>query len=553
MSQLLKSLSHYINEPLLTYDMIANTLYQNKAFIDTFYYFKPANWEQEIKKLEYKLHIELCMLETEELRTYSPIRAAINSKKDFSCAIVYQKDGDNILHFVLKTVTIKHFRLIYFSNITNEILVQKLKQENESLRIKNHELEITAPMAQNQAAKMAILNRISTTLRNSSIDIKTLLENALRELAIVFGANKAYYAKCENEKYNLQYAYPKGSLGECFEFDESANNEIRFGNIHYSKTIKEHNSSSVIFNQAHTRIIMPILSNDEIYGLIIIYTPKKELERDEKEILLNIQHQISSSVLQVSLFLQISKKKEELETALTELKETQLQLINAEKMASLGQLIANVAHEINTPLASISANNEIMAGIFEKENNPTSEMLKDINSIDTEAIKRITNIVKSLKRFVRLDEEELQQANINSEIDLTLSLLHNKIKHGITITKNYGEIPLVACYPSMLNQVFLNILTNALDAMKNNKENPEIKISTAVLDDKLFIKFSNNGDMIEAKDRKKIMQAGYTTKKIGEGTGLGLAISKKIIDKHKGKISFTSNKNQTEFTIEIPV
>ncbi len=553
MSQLLKSLSHYINEPLLTYDMVANTLYQNKAFIDTFYYFKPSNWEQEIKKLEYKLHIELCMLETEQLRTYSPIRAAINSKKDFSCAIVYQKDGDNIMHFVLKTVTIKHFRLIYFSNITNEILVQKLKQENEALKIKNHELEITAPMAQNQAAKMAILNRISTTLRNSSIDIKTLLENALRELAIVFGANKAYFAKFENESYNLQYAYPKGNLGEKIEFDKNIEEEIKLGNIHYSKTIKEHNLSEIIYNQAHTRIILPILSSGEIYGLIIIYTPKKELEHDEKEILLNIQHQISDSVLQVNLFLQISKKKEELETALNELEETQLQLINAEKMASLGQLIANVAHEINTPLASISANNEIMAQMFEKENTPVGEMLKDINSIDAEAIKRITNIVKSLKRFVRLDEEELQQANINSELDLTLSLLHNKIKHGITITKNYGDIPLVACYPSMLNQVFLNILTNALDAMKNNKENPEIKITTTVLKDNLVIKFANNGDMIESKDRKKIMEAGYTTKKIGEGTGLGLAISKKIIDKHKGKISFISNKNQTEFTIEIPV
>ncbi len=552
MSQLLKSLSHYINEPLLTYDMIANTLYQNKAFIDTFYHFKPSNWEQEIKKLEYKLHIEICMLETEQLRTYSPIRAAINSKKDFSCAIVYQKDGDNMLHFILKTVTIKHFRLIYFSNITNEILVQKLRQENENLKIKNHELAITAPMAQNQAAKMAILNRISTTLRNSSIDIKTLLENALRELAIVFGANKAYFAKYENEEYSLQYAYPKGNLGEVIEFDESIKNEIKLGNIHYSKTIKEHNSSNIIFNQTHTRIIMPIVSNGETYGLIIVFTPKKELEHDEKEILVNIQHQISDSVLQVSLFLQISKKKEELELALRELEETQLQLINAEKMASLGQLIANVAHEINTPLASISANNEIMASVFERENASATEMLKDINSIDAEAIKRITNIVKSLKRFVRLDEEELQQANINSELDLTLSLLHNKIKHGIAITKNYGEIPLVACYPSMLNQVFLNILTNALDAMKN-KENPEIKISTEVLGGNLVIKFANNGEQIEAKDRKKIMQAGYTTKKIGEGTGLGLAISKKIIDKHKGKISFTSNKNQTEFTIEIPI
>ena len=181
-----------------------------------------------------------------------------------------------------------------------------------------------------------------------------------------------------------------------------------------------------------------------------------------------------------------------------------------------------------------------------------SEILKDMLEIDTEAIKRITNLVKSLKRFVRLDEGEIQQADINSELDLTLQLLHHRIKKGINIVKKYGEIPHISCYPSMLNQVFLNILTNALDAMKNTQE-PEITIETKISDNNLQVIISNNGAPIEAIYREKLFEAGFTTKKVGEGTGLGLPICKKIIDKHKGKISYIPKGNITEFLIEVPI
>ena len=172
--------------------------------------------------------------------------------------------------------------------------------------------------------------------------------------------------------------------------------------------------------------------------------------------------------------------------------------------------------------------------------------------------------MQSLKRFVRLDEMTSQAANINEELDLTLNLLRHKLKKDIKLTKNYGEIPLVECYPNMLNQVFLNILMNSIQSIEKQAsvENAglsgvplaesaaasgslpryvgEIIITTAVLGDKLSVRVEDNGFGIKEEDKKKIFQAGFTTKKVGEGTGLGLAICKKIIEKHKGEIKFES-------------
>lgn len=550
MSQLLKSLSYYIDEPLLIYDKVSNMLYQNKAFINTFYKFSPSNWDNEVKKLEYKMHFQVCVLDTENLRTYTPLRAAISSKLDFSTAVIYQKDSHNSLHFIIKTVKVKHFILIYFSNITDKIKCEQLIKENEELKIKNQEFAITAPAAQNQAVKMAILNRVATTLRNSSIDLKTLLLSSIKELAIIFGAHKIYFAKNADNCFKINYSYPENMQGEDIYFDEKIIEDIKANKINYTTTLKEHNRAENTLKQAQTRVIIPINIEETLFGIIVLFITPKKIEDDEHELLVNISNQISGSVLQVNLFSQISNKKNELEETLTELKATQLQLINSEKMASLGQLIANVAHEINTPLASISANNEIMHSLIQKSEQ--SEILKDMLEIDTEAIKRITNLVKSLKRFVRLDEGEIQQADINSELDLTLQLLHHRIKKGINIVKKYGEIPHISCYPSMLNQVFLNILTNALDAMKNTQE-PEITIETKISDNNLQVIISNNGTPIEAIYREKLFEAGFTTKKVGEGTGLGLPICKKIIDKHKGKISYIPKGNITEFLIEVPI
>ena len=233
-------------------------------------------------------------------------------------------------------------------------------------------------------------------------------------------------------------------------------------------------------------------------------------------------------------------------------------------MASLGQLVASVAHEINTPLGAINANNEMMKKIFDNTKIEASEILKEINSTDKDAIKRITNIVQSLKRFVRLDETTQQEVEINQELNLTLELIHHKIKNGYEITKEYGSIPYVNCYPNMLNQVFLNILMNAVHSIEDLKAYDtnyigKIKLKTEIVEDFLRITILDNGKGIAQSDKEKIFQAGFTTKKKGQGTGLGLAICKKIIEKHKGNISFVSGKIENEpdyktmFVIDIPL
>ena len=233
-------------------------------------------------------------------------------------------------------------------------------------------------------------------------------------------------------------------------------------------------------------------------------------------------------------------------------------------MASLGQLIASVAHEINTPLGAISANNEMMETIFSKNKISNIDMIKDMNSIDKEAIKRISNLVDSLRRFVRLDETQQQVANINDELNLTLELVHHKIKRGFEVIEQYGEIPLVECYPNMLNQVFLNIIMNALHSIEeiraqNSNYTGKIKIETKKNENNLEINIFDNGKGIDEKNRKKIFLAGFTTKKKGQGTGLGLAICQKIIEKHKGTLSFESGEIKEEpdyrtvFKIKIPI
>ena len=328
--------------------------------------------------------------------------------------------------------------------------------------------------------------------------------------------------------------------------------------------LKEHDKAEIPLLNPCIRIILPILKNSQLFGIIVIFTPKKQITALENELLVGISMQVTSSLLQASLFNEISQKKIELEATIKELKETQLQLINSEKMASLGQLVASVAHEINTPLGAINANNEMMKKIFEGINADSKEILNEINTVDKDAINRINNIVQSLKRFVRLDETVQQEADINQELNLTLELIHHKIKNGFEVIKEYGSIPYVNCYPNMLNQVFLNILMNAIHSIEDIKAydknyTGKLKLKTEIDGDYLKISIFDNGKGIPLSDREKIFQAGFTTKKKGQGTGLGLAICKKIIEKHNGSIDFESGRIEnepeykTKFVINIPL
>lgn len=566
MSKILRSFYHNLKEPVIIYDINENFLHYNKAFAKAFARLDGSLGQDALKKINYKFYCDICLLETSELMSYSPIVEAIRANTDFTTYALYQLEERKFLYYVIKSFTFKKYKVVYFYDVTKELELEKLRRENEALKIQNLEFSNTNSKAQNQALKMALLNRISTSIRET-LDVKSLIKTALKELSIIFGAHKAYYANETKEKFRVEYVYPSSFLnqtGELLSYDKKVLRNIYEGKNSFQFCLKEHNDSKEPLRAPLNRIIMPIIKSSEVLGIIVIFTPKKEISEIEKELLVGISGQISSAIFQVILFNQVTKKKEELEAAIKELKETQLQLINAEKMASLGQLIASVAHEINTPLASISANNEIAKKIYESEE-IDREILKELNSIDTEAIKRITNLVRSLKRFVRLDEMVLQEANINQELDLTLDLLKHKTKKGIKIIKNYDTLEPVKCYPNMLNQVFLNILMNSIQSLEKKMQKiggyaPAIEITTRAQANKLFVSIKDNGLGIDEKSKKKIFQAGFTTKKAGEGTGLGLAICKKIVEKHKGEIFFTSQKQDktkpdtfcTEFCVVIP-
>ena len=296
-------------------------------------------------------------------------------------------------------------------------------------------------------------------------------------------------------------------------------------------------------NNSLISVIVPVYNVQNLIGIIVLLSYQKRELVEEIEILEAISSQLSNAITTAELYqknIQTIKK----------LKETQIQLINSEKMASLGQLVAGVAHEINTPIASIKSNHGIVAKLLDSiENTDLKEMLTDINKVDKEAVNRISSIVSSLKKFVRLDEAEQQEADINKELDLTLDLIRHETKNRIKIIKNYGEIPMVRCFPNMLNQVFMNILINACQAIEGIGT---IKISTEFIDKKLIVKIKDTGKGIPQNQLDKIFTAGFTTKNSGVGTGLGLAICTKIIEKHKGEITVNSEVNKgSEFIITI--
>jgi len=236
------------------------------------------------------------------------------------------------------------------------------------------------------------------------------------------------------------------------------------------------------------------------------------------------------------------------------------QLIQSEKMAALGLLVAGVAHEINTPMGAIHSNNDIMTRAVGKvrkllERAPDNEVrrLLDIlgevcrnNEIATE---RIMNIVRNLKNFARLDEAERKKVNIHEGIESTLSLMRHQLKSRIRIVKCFGDIPEIECYPNELNQVFMNILVNAAQAIKHRGE---ITVKTWREGDRVKIAISDTGVGIPPENLSKVFDPGFTTKGVGLGTGLGLSICYKIVQEHRGTIEAESSKQGTTFTISIP-
>ena len=510
-----------------------------------------------IKKLSHHSSFDICPLNSENIEIYSPIYHAVISKEDFFARISYQSELNRIFYYDLQAIKKGNYTIIFFTDVSAQNKLEGVYEENKKLKEKiselveeNDDLQKIKQKAQSQAIRIALINKVSNNIRES-IDISQILQSALKELAIMFSAYKAYYAKADGQSFNIEEVYgeKKSKNVSKISFDEKTMKTIGTKEIAISNSLIEYLGANP-FKEPVLRIIIPVHHMQNLMGVIVLLSYQKRELNEEIEILDAISSQLSNAITRAELYQKNVQTVKELKSAMKELKETQIQLINSEKMASLGQLVAGVAHEINTPVASIKSNNGIVAKLLGSiDDVDLKEMLSDINEIDKEAVNRISNIVTSLKKFVRLDEAELQEADINKELDLTLELIRHETKNRIEIVRNYGEIPAIKCFPNMLNQVFTNILINACQAIEGKGK---IIITTEYRDKKLVVKIKDNGKGIPQNQLSKIFSAGFTTKGVGVGTGLGLAICTKIIEKHKGEITVNSEIGKgSEFVITI--
>jgi two-component system NtrC family sensor kinase len=242
------------------------------------------------------------------------------------------------------------------------------------------------------------------------------------------------------------------------------------------------------------------------------------------------------------------------------------QLDEEHKMASIGRLLASIVHEINSPIGSILSNNQVVLRSLELVKECLAagdaaslakagrmvETCLSLTGIDKIACERISEVVRGLKTFVRVDSSELRKVNLNEQLQDTLKLTQGEFRQRITVETDFGEIPLVECHANMLNQVFLNILVNAGQAIQGEGK---VTVRTGLEGGSVRISIGDTGHGIKPEDRAKIFAGGFTTKPVGVGTGLGLALSKKIVEEiHGGSLSFESEVGVgTTFHIVVPV
>lgn len=467
------------------------------------------------------------------------------------------------------------------------------------------------------AQRERLINDISTQIR-SSLDLGIILPTAVKQVRQLLDVDRVViYQFRENwrgivvtEDVIPPWPSVLGFMGadDCFP--------DQYAHLYQQGRVRAiHDLSDPNLDQCHVEflsgmgvkanLIVPIVIQSKLWGLLIAHAcaAPRVWKQDEIELLQAIASQISIAIRQSELYTQAQisahqaqSQAQRLQETLDELQQAQLQLIQSEKMSSLGQLVAGVAHEINNPMNFIYGNiayiqdyTQDLIGLLrlyqQHYPQPAAEIEDEIEALELEFIiedlakilrsvqvgaDRIRGIVLSLRSFSRLDEADMKAVDVHSGIDSTLLILEHRLKDkpnskGVELQKDYGSLPLVECYPSQLNQVFMNILSNALDALEDHAKSeqtdaiyqPHITIQTRALEQpsRIQVTIRDNGPGIPVDVQKRLFDPFFTTKPVGKGTGLGLSISHQIVvQKHHGNLMCHSNLGQgTEFQIEIPV
>ncbi|MEH1957957.1 GAF domain-containing sensor histidine kinase [Nostoc sp.] len=466
------------------------------------------------------------------------------------------------------------------------------------LELRQSELELRKLVEREKILK----TRLSSQIRNS-LDLNTILSTVVVEVRELLQIDRCQFFWChqEDESTSLELSQQACApdltepLG-CSPIQnmEALSEAVMQGNLLCFDDIAtdswlDFKSRNLLVTLGFKSLLTVSVQTQSGRLGVIVCEHSRELRPwsdDEVEIIRGVADQLAIAIDQAQLYNQsraataaATIQAEQLNQVLHNLKETQAQLIQTEKMSSLGQLVAGVAHEINNPVNFIYGNlthvSEYTLGLLElvelyQQSNAhsTPEVEAHIEAIDLDFMaedlpkilismkmgaNRIREIVLSLRNFSRLDEADMKPVNIHEGIDSTLLILQNRFKQtpgnaGIEIVKEYGDIPLVECYAGQLNQVFMNLIGNAIDALdsynsKRTIEEIEAKPSQIVIRtqlrnlDRITVKIADNGPGMTEAVKQRLFDPFFTTKAAGKGTGLGLAISAQIVtEKHNGAI-----------------